>query len=372
MAIPPNLPLIQSYHPTTFLERGVAVPFTTPLLAGARARPAQRGGAELIVPNPSGGRGVYVLPWSGVRELCRPTVHDTRLNEMVTALPSVTPSAIRAAARQIAAQGLAGREARSAAHAASENDKYQRRLANFLLVMSLVDQIEPSGPGDPAPDQEKPEVLEERAKRALAKIAPRFGRPPEQIAIKLEELAAIFSAVGVGRYASQARLARSIEGLCRLRTETQAWSAQHGGDSGAQAAMVADVAELTIGLAQRTAREALALTANVPDLLRQWETAPQPVLGLAARPEWLLDGWEQIALLWGTAENDKGRRAALTEMTVLLPVIPREAADWLGTAYDCEGPARFRKAVSRNEDWRSGGQLLTLIARNEAMRALAA
>src|SRR5207253_8622990 len=88
---------------------GVAVPFTTPLLTGARARPAQRGRAELIVPNPSGGRGVYVLPWSGVRELCRPTVHDTRLNEMVAALPSVTPSAIRAAARQIAAQGQIGR-----------------------------------------------------------------------------------------------------------------------------------------------------------------------------------------------------------------------------------------------------------------------
>ena len=33
---------LQPYHPTTFLERGVAVLFTTPMLAGTRARPMER------------------------------------------------------------------------------------------------------------------------------------------------------------------------------------------------------------------------------------------------------------------------------------------------------------------------------------------
>ena len=256
MAIPPNLPLIQSYHPTTFLERGVAVPFTTPLLS-RRARPpggARRGGADRAEPigRP---RRVRAALERRARTLSADRPRHAAERDGGGASER-DPSAIRAAARQIAAQGLAGREAQNAADAASEDDKYQRLLANFLLVMSSVDQIEPSGSGDPAPDQEKPEVLEERAKRALAKIAPRLGRPPRADRDQARGTGRDFQRRGRRPIRRQARLARSIEGLCRLRTETQAWSAQHGGDSGAQAAMVADVAELTIGLARRTAREA--------------------------------------------------------------------------------------------------------------------
>jgi hypothetical protein len=69
------------FLPTTFLERGVAVPFTTPILIGARARPGERKPLELIVPNPSGARGVYILPWDGISGLCKPTVHDRRLSD---------------------------------------------------------------------------------------------------------------------------------------------------------------------------------------------------------------------------------------------------------------------------------------------------
>ena len=66
--MPLDIPLIQAYLPATFLERGVAVPFTTPMLAGTRARPSERGGTELLVPNPSGGTGVYILPWGSLRD----------------------------------------------------------------------------------------------------------------------------------------------------------------------------------------------------------------------------------------------------------------------------------------------------------------
>ena len=40
------------YHPTTFQERGVALPFTTPMLGGARARLSHNRGIEIIVRNP--------------------------------------------------------------------------------------------------------------------------------------------------------------------------------------------------------------------------------------------------------------------------------------------------------------------------------
>jgi len=110
-----RLPPAQDHLPTTFLERGIAVPFTTPQLAGARVRPGEREGLELIVPNPSGGRGVYIVAWESMSAICRPTVHDCRLSAMVAGVRGVTPATIRQAARQAAAQGYAGRRAAVAA-----------------------------------------------------------------------------------------------------------------------------------------------------------------------------------------------------------------------------------------------------------------
>ena len=94
-----HLPSVQPYHPTTFLERGVSIPFTTPMLGGARARPGGRPGngqaLELIVPNPSGGRGVYIMPWQSITTLCRPTLHDKVFNTRIGGLAAVTPAVIR-------------------------------------------------------------------------------------------------------------------------------------------------------------------------------------------------------------------------------------------------------------------------------------
>jgi hypothetical protein len=109
---------VQGFMPTTFLERGVAVPFTTPLLAGARARPGGRNHLELIVPNPTGGAGVYILPWDDVAALCRPTVHDRQLSKAVASLRTVTPAMTRRVAREVAVVGLAGRGAAAAARSA--------------------------------------------------------------------------------------------------------------------------------------------------------------------------------------------------------------------------------------------------------------
>src|SRR6185437_16681434 len=87
--------LIESFLPTTFLERGVSVPFTTPQLNGARVRPGERKPLELIIPNPSGGRGVYVVPLGNVQDFCSLTVSDRRLADAITRVRGITPSTIR-------------------------------------------------------------------------------------------------------------------------------------------------------------------------------------------------------------------------------------------------------------------------------------
>ncbi len=368
----PHIPLIHTYHPTTFLERGVAMAFTTPMLAGARARPSERGGVELIVPNPSGGRGVYILPWSGVRELCKPTVHDTRLNQKIATLRAVTPALIREAAREVAAEGLAGREAQAAAGSTADTDRQDRMVTNFLLLMAMVEQQEPDGRAAPPPDRAKPQELEARARQTIAELAPKIGWTPETIAKGLEELAEVFMGVGVGSFADQARIPRALEQLCALRAQTASWAQEHADDSGGVAGMTTMAASLTITCARATLADAQAMTGDVVGLIREFGAAPEPLAERVARSEWLLDGWERICLLWRGAETMAERHAALVEIATLVPVIPKEATEWVGTPVDSDGQNRFRKTVTLNEDWRTGSMVLDRIGRNERLRALAA
>ncbi len=86
------IPPVRDHYPATFRNRGAAVPFTTPLLAGARARDSKGAGVELVIPNPSGGRGVYIVQWPGVRALCTPTVHDTVLFGRIAQLKRIDPA----------------------------------------------------------------------------------------------------------------------------------------------------------------------------------------------------------------------------------------------------------------------------------------
>ncbi|MBV8616168.1 MAG: hypothetical protein JOY66_20690 [Acetobacteraceae bacterium] len=366
----PDLPLVQAYHPTTFLERGVAVPFTTPALQGSRARPPARGGLEIVVPNPSGGRGVYILPWAGVCQLCRPTVHDTLLTERVAALRSVTPAAMRQVACELAAEGFAGRSAQAAAGTAAKGDREDRLTANFLLLLALTEQVYPADLGALSAERVSPRELEQRARRAVARVGPRIGRSPEAVAEALEQLAEAFAGIGVPRQTPAPRMIRLLDALARLRADMLAWSKEHAGDSAAQAEMAGAVADLTIACARRTLADAHALVGDMPTLLRNWAAAPDPLRAAIARPEWLLDGWEQICLLWRNATRDGGQRGALSEMALLVPVLPREASDWVGTVIDTDLTMRFRKLVRQNEDWRSG-VIVERVARYEALRALA-
>ena len=340
-----NLPSPKAYVPVTFLERGVLVPFTTPMLAGTRARPAERFGTELLVPNLSGGRGVYVLPWDGIHKLCCPTVHDRRLNQKVEALITVTPSTIRQAARLVAIEGLAGREAQVAAATAADLDHRRRLRTNFLLLVALLARLEPGSiaAGDVA---EPSAELEARACSTVFDRAPRLGLAPETVTTDLEQLAEVFSSIGVHGESEPARIPALLEGLSRLHEETTTWAREHRGELADIAAMIAEVAGATVTCAASTLRDARLLTEDAVALVRQWNTNPGAVIRLAARPEWLLDGWEQICLLWREAAMPGAREAALTEMAMLAPVLPKEIRHWVRTPVQQHGLFTYRRTGS--------------------------
>jgi hypothetical protein len=337
-----NLPMADAYQPASFAERGADAPFTAALLAGARIRPVRRADIELVVPNPSGGRGVYILPWSSARTLCRPTVHDLRLHEELRRLPALTPSSVRLAARAVAAEGLAGQEAKAAAIAATAADAAARLRTVSLLWLGLRSAALP-------------------------------GLTPEVVARELDALGTLLAPVGLPPDADAARLPRLLAALTVLRAETDVWARVNTGEAIASlAAMVSAEAATVIAATSVVIKDIRLLATDVPGLLHQWSRAPAELAARIARAEWLLDGWDRIILLWRDARWPAGQRAALLEMAQLVPDLPQEAADWTGQPLGAVQPGRDSRVISLSEGWRTGSASFGLVARNEHLRALCA
>ena len=361
-----------AYQPATFLDRGVSVPFTTPFLLGARIRPTDsRAGLEVVISNPSGGRGFYIVPWAALPEVCTPTVHDRRLWQRLSDQTAITPSLVRETARIVAAEGLAGREAAAAAAQARTDDGAARMRANFLLLLDLIHRTETPAEARTPAHADTPTQIEHRAKRAIARIAPRLGVGPDIVAAWLEALAGAFCGVGAPGDTTASRTRGLKARIGTMIEEVELWVArspdpaeQHG------AALVADAARLTLNCARAAFKDLDGLLSDTPTLLRAWREDPNGLARRAGRPDWLLDGWEIICELWRDAPAE-AREGALWEMAMLAPVMPREVEDWLGIEEDWDRPTRLRRIVRGNEDWRSG-RMLDIVARNERLRARAA
>lgn len=135
--------------------------------------------------------------------------------------------------------------------------------------------------------------------------------------------------------------------------------------------MIRAMADLTLSLTETTMAEVSALSQDMVGLLGKWAVDPESMSRLTGRPEWLLDGWEQICLLWQQAEGDAGRRAVLAEIVALVPILPQEASDWSRNPSLLADELRARRMVSINEDWRTGEFVLDTVRRNENLRARA-
>src|SRR4051812_11062010 len=153
------------YQPVTFLERGVALPFTTPALLGGRIRPGERKAPELVLANPAGVEGVYILPWSGMPDVCTPSLHDRAVWRRVSELPILTPRSVRQATRAVAAE--ADRATRNAC-----------TFTHYHLLLELVRQGAPDGQGAPLRpgDLKALEQCARRARRGFRALRP-AGRP---------------------------------------------------------------------------------------------------------------------------------------------------------------------------------------------------
>jgi hypothetical protein len=356
----------------TFKSRGAAVTFTTPLLAGTRIREAKREGVELVVPNPSGGRGVYIVHWSGVRALCSPTVHDTLLFQRSCRLPAIDPASIRDTALQVVREGHAGVEATAAADTAMAHDRSQRLLAHFHLVTGLVEQSEVHGQ-NVASSSGRMSELDRRASAVLHRLAPLFGRPPALLATGLTALGNMFAPVGVALADRDARIPRLLRRLEDAQAGLAQWvNADPGNDIGDLGQTVAVAMKRACDNATTVLdKTRLALT-DTQALLKRWLRDPDGVSARAARCDWLLDGWERVGLLWLSASTTASRRAALLEMAPLVPVLPREVMEWTDMPVAPEAMNQACRVTSHDDAWRTGRSAFALIERNEKLLAMSA
>jgi hypothetical protein len=369
-------------RPATFLERGITLPFTTPALLGGRVRPAQRRSAELVLANPSGSEGVYILPWAGVLDFCSPTLHDRAVWARVSDLPHLVPRQVREAARAVAAEGYAGREAARAAAAARAGARQDRTLAHYGLLLELVRQGEAEAGGAPArrhrppPEADTPAGLQARAREVLERLRTDGRIAPAAALDAIEEMAEVFEACGVRRGIAQGRLPALADAIAAMAVELVDGTAAAAATERLCCRLLSQSAELVLRCGRLALNEAHGLLDDIWALLQRWRMAPDSVQQATARAEWIFDGWDMILGLWrGAAPGERG--AAVLAMANLVPMIPAEVENWFGfdATSDMEayrsGLRRWRRTVQVHEDWATG-RIVDGTFRTEQLRALCA
>ncbi len=267
----------------------------------------------------------------------------------------------------VAAEGLAGPDAAEAAAAAVAEEEQARVVVHFRLLMALVAQLG----GELADSSSLPmaDLVATRASQTLEQVACQLGRPPAWASAALEQVAGLLGGVGVG-HDPNCRVPRLLGAVRQLREGLSAWSAeQQEPAERLYGEMVCDVAGRTLTVTAAVMEKLGSMSEDVTGILRSWSATPAEFAMLATRPEWLVDGWDHLCLLWHAAEDEPARRAALAEMAGLLPVLPKEAGEWSQHGPDGADTPRLRKFIRLHEDWLTGAMDLDLMARNEAFRA---
>ena len=300
-------------------------------------------------------------------EFCTPSLHDLQLAERVGALLPLSSHGVRLAARAVAAEGAAGRAAAAAAHAASARDEQMVQRFEALVVQSIL-RLDGQNGTDADPKQ--------RTVNALLKVAQRTGRQAEAVRADVERLSRLLVAAGLDAGpppqqgpALPGRCSTLLESIAQMRSGLLTWAAVADNPACLQvagsAAIILAAGRHAVSAAQRTLDDPATL-------LSAWASSPDGVTARLCRPDWLLDGWEHLCLLWQLAETDDQKAEATAEACLLLPPIPPEIAGWFGQAPDVLTQLRAQPAAALARIVQPPSQAVSITARNERIRALAA
>ena len=353
------------YEPATFLERGVTVPFTTPILMGARARPSgDREGLEVIIANPSGADGVYILPWAAIPQICSPTLHDRRLWYLLRDTKILSPRIMRDAVEAAALEGLAGREASQAVRQSRAARDAREKRINFALLLNLIKHTEGPNAALPSPELDDPRHLKMRGQRAVLQSAQQLRMTTEAVANALEELSKAFNGFGLPNDNDLTPSRELIRDLQELAIDIGAWRQEFQQAAFAPtASLIQESLEQTANCASQSVEEFDLMLGDTFAAIHAWKQDRDELHQRLTRLDWLLDGWDVILGIWNSAPQME-KENAIMEMALLAPILPKEITGWFGVDVDWARPHRNHKIVQQFEDWRSG-RAMDMIARNE-------
>lgn len=345
----------EHYLPSTFEERGTAVPFTTPLLAYSRVRKNYREQLELCVTRFSDAGGYYVIPWNAVRDVASLTVHDVLLHEEVSSVKMPDPHVIRMAAFRAAASGLAGVEAAEAAEKAVAADEELKALNQVLLTLRMIEDMV---------HEEVPSLLrgimttsgQARVRGVLFATAAKFDLPPEILDQRLAQLGIGTYSVGVPWSPVEGRLRRVLSELGELCRALVAWSTAHVSDAALTASFCAEVGSVTFKLGSELIQEFDATIAGLRSIVVAEVGGLEKPEGIARRLAWLLDGWDPIIGWWAAGQGKSADEQAviLRDILPILPLVPREELGGSRRFTIDEAVQKSRRYVRLHEDWLTG------------------
>lgn len=363
--------LHRSYAPSTYEERGTAIPFTTPALSGARVRKGYRQGLEVLVPSISEARGTYVIPWTALNEVITLTVHDRMLQTEVLNDSALSPDRVRFAGLKVAMTGIAGAAAATAAEQALAAEEEQKTATHFHLILKII-SLSGLGPSEILKQLESRE-RKQFVKKSLADVAKLVGGTSVTLDEQIEELSTIAAPLGVPHTAQAARLRRLLGRLAVFRESCLRWADQDVPDHVPVAQLCAEVADHTSRIGTQTIDDYDVRMADVEQLLRFWPQKSAEIRSLVERMSWLLDGWEFVVSWWDTAQRQSlaDQIAALHGIFRILPLVPKEEwADRQGIDVQTVlyAGAKWVRAL---ENWKTGEIDYELVARLEQVRAQA-
>ncbi|HRQ83324.1 MAG TPA: hypothetical protein PKZ97_19590, partial [Azospirillaceae bacterium] len=228
-----------------------------------------------------------------------------------------------------------GRVARRAAAMTAQRQEEDRLIAQFLLVVRLLEDLGLEGmdwrhlsPSDPA----FYDWLAASAARLAPALDPGTHDDGSVLAAWLEELADAAAPVGLpgDEYAPTA--AQAIENLAGLVEGFLgfAGSPRIGGQHKAAALRLAERGGRATAAARDAVRRCHDMLHDLPRLRREWSAAGPAFRAACAQVDWALDGWAAAGLIWSEATEEAARVAALGEIERLLGLCP--PAEPLATA----------------------------------------
>lgn len=355
------------YLPSSWQDRGLYVPFLAARLSRARLRLGNKGQAELILPNLSGGRGYSVVDWKTLKSVVTTGIYDRYLMDVVATESVDTPIAMYWSALRAASSGFAGPVvARIAREEIAENTKFQL-LTTFTFVRNIVAHFDPYGftkYNGMWHTQEAQHYVRTIMRDASSALKIRY----DELYLRIEVVATIVSPIGLPSSTVMGRLRRLMKDMLAGGEAARKWTQGSTSDATESAIIVSDSIAHICEHGAALISKIDTLLVDIVSLIGDWDTHCDDLVGTIQELAWLFDGWDATIKLFSQIETclqDDGK-ATFTKILSMMPILPRSMMS--GPIQDTESKVPLRsKRVLPHSDWRTGILDIEYIRRLEAI-----